>query len=162
MVMTCKQGGGGSLGIWGCIGELGTGICTTFPGRMNQFGYIQVLEDQLRPSLELLKKEGQQLIFQQDGAPCHTAKRVKKWFEEEELELLPWPSLSPDLNPIEHLWVEIDKKLARVSLDSMAELEEALQKYWSEITRQEVLTLIESMPRRVQAVIAARGGNTKY
>lgn len=162
MVMPRKQGGGGSLGIWGCIGELGVGHCMTYPDRMNQYRYIQLLEGYLKPSLELLKKEGQKIIFQQDGAPCHTANTVKKWFEDEGLELLIWPSMSPDLNPIEHLWVEIDKKLARVELNSMTELEEALQSYWSEITRQEVLSLIESMPRRVEAVIAARGGHTKY
>lgn len=162
MVMPRKQGGGGSIGIWGCIGEHGAGCCTIFPGRMNQFRYLDLLEDELRPSISLLEKPGRKIIYQQDGATCHTAKRVKAWFEENEIELLPWPANSPDLNPIEHLWVEIDKKLAKIQLVSMAELEEALHKYWCEITRHDVLNLIESMPERVEAVIKARGGHTKY
>lgn len=162
MIMPRKQGGGGSIGIWGCIGEFGAGCCSIFPGRMNQHRYLDLLEDHLRPSIDLMEKPGQKIIYQQDGATCHTAKLVKSWFKENDIELLPWPANSPDLNPIEHLWVEIDKKLANLQLVSMAELEEALHKFWCEITREDVLNLIESMPRRVEAVIKAGGGHTKY
>ena len=102
------------------------------------------------------------MIFQHDGATCHTANRVKAWFEEENIEVLTWPANSPDLSPIENIWVEIDKKLAKLQLTSLAELEEALLKTWNDITRQEMLSQLESMPDRVEAVIAARGGYTKY
>lgn len=162
MVMPRKQGGGGSLGIWGCIGELGAGCCTTFPGRMNQWRYLDVIEDHLKPSFELLQRPGKKMIFQQDGATCHTAKRVKEKFKEENIEVMTWPANSPDLSPIENIWVEIDKKLARMQIASMTDLEEALHKCWSEITRQDILSQLESMPDRIQAVIAARGGYTKY
>lgn len=60
---------------------------------------IGVLEDNLKPPLEFLKKEGQKIIFQQNGVPCHTANRGKN-NEDKELELLPWPAQSPDLNPL--------------------------------------------------------------
>src|ERR1051325_10060431 len=43
-------------------------------------------------------------IFQQDGAPCHTAKVCQKWFKDNNLRLLSWPGNSPDLNPIKNLW----------------------------------------------------------
>lgn len=162
MIMPRKQGGGGSVGIWGCIGELGTGCCTIYTGRMNAKNYLGVLENHFKPSIELLQRPGEKVIFQQDGATCHTAKTVKRWLRKEGVELLEWPANSPDLNPIEHIWVEIDKKLAINQPNSMAELEEALQRYWCEITRQQVLSYIESMPERVEAVIKAKGGPTKY
>lgn len=129
---------------------------------MNAKSYIRVLENHLKPSIVLLKRSDEKVIFQQDGATCHTAKTVKRWFEAERVELLEWPANSPDLNPIESIWVEIDKKLAQNPPNSMAELEEALQRYWCEISRQDVLSYIESMPERVEAVISARGGPTKY
>lgn len=172
MIMPRKQCGGGSIGIWGCIGELGVGCCMIYPGRMNQWRYLELLNDHLKPSLTLLQKTGQQVIYQQDGAPCHTAKLVKAWFDkfgsmavvakEKGVELLPWPANSPDLNPLENIWAEIDKKLAKTKISSMSELEVALHKCWCEITRQDVLSVIESMPDRIEAVIKARGGRTKY
>ena len=41
-----------------------------------------------------------QRILQQHNAPCHTSKKVKKWFEENNVEVIPWPGNSPDLNPM--------------------------------------------------------------
>jgi transposase len=43
-------------------------------------------------------------IFQQDNDPKHTSKLAKRFFEEKNIELLPWAPQSPDLNPIENLW----------------------------------------------------------
>ena len=48
------QGGGGSVGIWGCISFKGTGCCKVYSGRMNQFMYKETLENELLPSVELM------------------------------------------------------------------------------------------------------------
>ncbi|KAK4327926.1 hypothetical protein Pmani_001617 [Petrolisthes manimaculis] len=49
------------------------------------------------------------MIFMQDNCPVHKARVVQCWFEErmEQIEFLPWPALSPDLNPIENVWAQI-------------------------------------------------------
>ena len=61
-------------------------------------------------------------IFQQDSAPCHIARIVKQWLAEPGVQLLDWPGNSPDLNPIENLWVSIKKRVAQKKCSSLEEL----------------------------------------
>ena len=75
---------------------------------------------------------------------------------------MPWPARSPDISPIEHIWSIIDQKLLSQNLTNMFELEEAVVKAWNEIEPSTCAKLIESMPRRVQACISARGGHFTY
>ena len=97
----------GSVGIWGCMSNEGTGCCATYAGRLNADRYIEILDNELVPSIELLTSPGSsEFLFQQDNAPCHRAKKVKEHLSQS-IELLPWPARSPD-----HLWVIIDRKLA--------------------------------------------------
>ncbi|GBM85906.1 hypothetical protein AVEN_191999-1 [Araneus ventricosus] len=51
--------------------------------------------------------------FQQDNAPCHRAPSVSNWSEEyqSDFNLLPWPAQSHGLNPMEHLWGEVERSL---------------------------------------------------
>ena len=75
-----------------------------------------------------------------------------------------WPAQSPDLNPIEHAWrILKDKIQARSTLPKNgAELIAAIQESWETISLEQLNQIIASMPRRIQAVIKAKGGPTKY
>lgn len=162
MVKKVVQGGGGSVGVWGCIAEKGTGCCATYSGRLKSENYIPLLENNLKPSMELLKRDDGEWLFQQDGASCHTAKSVKDWFKTNNIPTITWPAKSPDLNPIEHLWAKIDTILAKNPPKTLADLADAVTKAWNEIKEFDVITLIESMPKRVEACIKAKGGYFKY
>ena len=75
-----------------------------------------------------------------------------------------WPARSPDMNPIEHLWDELKRRIRdRIPAPgSLQELRIAIEEEWANIPQEVVVTLIESMNRRMRAVIRARGGNTEY
>ena len=75
-----------------------------------------------------------------------------------------WPSQSPDLNPIEHIWHYLKLKLSMYEnrAKSMHELWQRVEKEWISFTKGQCLKYIDSMPERIQAVIAEKGGSTRY
>lgn len=78
------------------------------------------------------------------------------------LRVLKWPSQSPDLNPIEHLWKELKIKIGAVKCSNKTILWEKVQEEWKNISQERIETLIQSMPKRCAAVIASKGMATKY
>ena len=81
---------------------------------------------------------------------------------EKEYQVSPWPSQSPDLNPIEHLWDEIKKRLDAKPCKNLEELKTAIFELWENIDEDVTKNLVFSMPRHCASVIAAHGGSTKY
>ena len=88
------------------------------------------------PIFEKLEVEEEERIFQQDNDPKHTSKKATQWFEDNNIQVLPWPAKSPDLNPIEHLWVHLKKKLREYpTLPKGAhDLWERVAEEWNKIT----------------------------
>jgi hypothetical protein len=156
--------GGGNLMMWGCMGWDGVGYASKIDGRMDGDLYMAILEDELQQTIDYYDKSVDDIIFQQDNDPKHTSKKVQKWFEDHGFTVLKWPAQSPDLNPIEHLWNYLKRRLAEYEepASSVGELWDRVQKLWEEIPKEECQKLIESMPRRLAAVIRAKGGYTKY
>ena len=75
-----------------------------------------------------------------------------------------WPAQSPDLNPIEHSWGYLKRRLAEYKHppNGILELWERIQVEWDKIPVEECQKMIESMARRIEAVVRAKGGYTKY
>ena len=157
---TVKHGGGGIM-VWGCMTAKGVGFLTKVEGRLNGEAYIDLLGDSLIPSVHLHGMTGN-FIFQQDNATCHTSRPVREWFEEEGIEVMTWPAQSPDLNPIENLWDFIGKGVEQQNPTSIAGIWTAVNNTWEAIPLERLKTLYESMPRRCEAVIKAKGGPTRY
>ena len=133
-------------------------------GRMDGDLYIQVLEDELMLSTGHQDKTPSQVTFQQDNDPKHTSRLAKEWLGDQQFAVMEWPSSSPDMNPIEHVWAMLDRRVhSRNRLPrNVEELWVALQEEWEALDIGFIRGLYESMPRRVRALDDAKGSYTKY
>ena len=164
LVQGTQKFGGGSVMVWGCMLWDGPGYACRIDGKMDGDLYTKILEEDLQESLNYFGKDAGDVIFQQDNDPKHTCKKAQTWFQDHDLNVLLWPAQSPDLNPIEHLWGHLKRKLAEqeVAPRGILELWERVEEEWNKIDAEVCQNLIESMPRRVAAVLKAKGGYTKY
>ena len=92
---------GGSVIVWGMISSLGVGPIVHFHSNINTSVYKELLRQHTLPHLHKGRVETQ--IFMQDNAPCHKAKAVLSFLEEEEIVVMKWPPKSPDMNPLENV-----------------------------------------------------------
>lgn len=164
---TVKFGGKGVM-VWGCFSRNGVGVLHRVPGIMTQDMYLDLLQNVGLPSAMSLR--GLDYIFQQDNDPKHTASKVKYFFDNlpefgfPEFTVMDWPSQSPDLNPVEHLWDEVERRLRRqpVRITTPDALFVHLRQAWNSIEADVCERLVSSMPERVRQVIANKGGATSY
>ena len=86
------------------------------------------------------------------------------FFEEVKVEHLPWPACSPDMNPIENLWAEVTRRINNLEHQptNVAQCRQAVMGAWAAIPVGTLESLANSMPRRVRALLDARGGHTRY
>ena len=159
-IPTVKHGGG-SIMLWGCFSAVGTGKLVRVEGKMDGAKYRDVLEQNLYHSVRDLRL-GRRFTFQQDNDPKHTAKATLEWFKGKHVNVLEWPSQSPDLNPIENLWSDLKIAVHKRKPSNLKELEQFCKEEWAKIPVVRCGKLIETYPKRLGAVIAAKGGSTKY
>ena len=152
--------GGGSIMVWGCMNAAGVGKLVLIEGIMKKEDYEKILNANVQSSAKMSKIK--KLIFQQDNDPKHTAHTIREWFVKNKVEKLDWPAQSPDLNPIEHLWDELERRMKGKNPRNKKELWTMMQNEWGKIGRDITANLVNSMPKRVLEVLKNKGGPTRY
>jgi transposase len=147
--------------VWGCFCWYGTGRLYKVRGIMEKMQYKSILQREMLTSARELYPDGD-FIFQQDNDPKHTSKVVKRYLEYKDVNVLHWPAQSHDLNPIENLWSILDKMAKDRRPQNEEQLFQILDETWKSIPINYLRNLVESMPRRCQAVLDANGLPTKY
>ncbi len=150
-----------SVMIWAAMSSAGVGPLCFLKSTVNAAIYQEILENFMLPSADKLYGDAD-FIFQQDLAPAHTAKGTKSWFNDHGVTVLDWPANSPDLNLSENLWGIVKRKMRDTRSNNADELKATVKETWASIPPQQCHKLITSMPRRIEAVIKAKGAPTKY
>ena len=153
---------GPSVMVWGAIHHGGRSELLVVHRAMNRHRYIQILRNQMLPWATGLF--GRNFVYAQDNAPPHTARDTAAFLDQQGVEVMDWPAQSLDMNPMEHIWDQMPVWIWDMDdpPSTVAELNNAVCQAWVAVQPGRVRTLVESMPRRVRALLAARGGHTRY
>jgi hypothetical protein len=162
MKQTVKHGGGNVM-VWGCITPNGTGRLHQVEGCMNAIQYCNILSESLLGTLTNYSTTTLSILYQQDNNLKHTSWRAQMWFKDHNIELASHPAQSPNMNPSEHAWDMVDRKLhACCPQPSNVDQLWAALKEWENLDVGYIHTFYESMPCCVQTLLDAKGGHTKY
>lgn len=160
LIPTVKHGGGNVM-VWGCFSAAGPGQLTIIESTMNSVLYQRVLEENVRPSVRKLKLK-RMWTMQHDNDPKHSSKSTKEWLKKKKLRVLEWPSQSPDLNPIEMLWIDLKLAVHARHPSNITQLKEFCKEEWEKLSPNRCQRLVDSYKKRLIEVISAKGGNTSY
>ena len=170
--------------VWTCFcGDKSGPILARNQGGICAVEYMEILSDGLISMIDnLLKKLADQdticvadetsLIFIQDNASCYRDRRVFKFLQDCGILVMRWPAQSPDLNPLENVWPDLKYRFYKQFIDlglrlstssaAVTQYIKIIRESWADVDQEFLHRLIESMLKRVAAVIAANGGATKY
>ncbi|KAH0818446.1 hypothetical protein GEV33_004345 [Tenebrio molitor] len=112
-------------------------------GAMTAHRYIlECVESHVVPYVPFI---GENFLFMDDNARPHKARIVVRYLEQVGIRLLPWPANSPDLNPIEHVWDFLGKRVRRRQLrpETLNGLRVALEEECAQIPQNYIATLIQ-------------------
>ena len=126
---------------------------------MNSNMYCEILQQRMIPSFQKL---GRRAVFQHDNDHKHTSKMTIALLKRLRVKAMDWPSMSPDLNPAEHVWGILKWKVEVCKVSNICQLRDVVMEEWKSIPVATCEAIINSMPRRLKAVLDNDGGHTKY
>ncbi len=137
--------------VWAAMSSAGVGPLCFLRSKVNTAVYQEVLEHFMLPAADKLYGNAD-FTFQQDLAPAQSAKATSTWFKDHGIPVLNWPANSPDRI--------VKRKMRYARPNNAEELKATIRATWALITPEQCHRLIDSMPRRIAAVIQAKGAPT--
>lgn len=151
----------GAVWLWGSICQQGLGHGELYLGELTAAHYQSILSLNLRRSAHVFWPNSH-WWYQQDNATPHTAGTTSFWFNRNGIDCIDWPSRSPDLNPIENLWGDLERRVYAHNPRTMEELEHWIAIEWADTNLDYISAICSNMRKRLELVIAYEGYRIPY
>ena len=154
-----RESGRVSVSVWSFMSSNGLGGLVRIQGHLNGASYINILRQNMVPFLQANPDKR----FQHDLSPIHTSGAVRNYLAESNINVFGWSAKMPDMNPIEHVWARL-KTEGPWNVRNSDELWDEISAVWLDLQANEdlITNLYNSMPRRVELLIANNGNWTHY
>ncbi|MDR3547400.1 MAG: IS630 family transposase, partial [Candidatus Pacebacteria bacterium] len=146
---------------WACFSAQGPGYMAMYEGSLKAADLRDILRDYLIPTFnEHFPNAPIRWLLWDTDPGRHMSVLVKNFLHTQGITCLDFPPYSPDLNPIENLWSDMDKRMQDSLADTKAEMEQLVQDTWAVTTPEQCSKLARSMPHRIKQVIERKGAYT--
>lgn len=165
-IFSKRHSGGGSIMVWGCFSGAGVGQLCELNGRLTSVKYIDILEEYMLPHAYAHHgTEHNSFIFQQDGASAHRARATLNWLDNLGVQLMQWPAISPDMNPMENVWGVMAQEVyshGRRQFMTIDDLRQCVHQTWNNLSANYIDELNKSMHDRCVELLRKNGRATDY
>ena len=147
--------------MWGAISSQGKTRLYWYEGKVDTDTYIDILETTLLPMTQEAFPNND-FILQQDHDRAHTSQRTMRWFEDNNVEIIPpedWPLRSPDLTPIENVFAILEERVSMRRYRTFEGYIRCIEDEWARLSQATINNIINAIPERLRAVRRARGGH---
>ena len=145
------------IGVWGAFSARGKTTLHFFTRAIDSEAYKDILNEFLVEEANALYPDG--WFFQQDNARPHVSASTRNFLNSRGVNVIGWPSLSPDLNPIENVWALMKHEVEQREATSVAELKVVIQDVWDGIDLENYWS---HMSNRIETCLTLEGATTKY
>ncbi|CAF4160979.1 unnamed protein product [Rotaria sordida] len=151
------------INVWACFARNGFGKIVCFKQNLtSKFCCEEIYGKALRQSARQLFGRDPDFELLEDNDPKHRSKQSKNWKHEHGIKCLPWPACSPDINPTENLWNILKIRVAMKKPNNIPSLIRLIKREWNKLPLEFCNNLVQSMEKRIEALILAYGDCTMY
>lgn len=151
--------------VWGAVGHYFKSELYFFTETLDADKLCTILHEGLPPtaSRDCPRDRLHKWILVHDNDPKYKSRKAQKLLDTLAPDRLrDWPANSPDLNPMEDVWSELQRLVNRQKSTTIEELRAAIVDAWSTIDFHRIRCFTSSMPHRIEKLRRVRGASTGY